>query len=90
MVDDLPGGGPRLEQRAVGFKATVVNGRVTIEDGEHTGEYAGALVRNPLARRRAMAAERGRGSVPSSNTEGTSRLVWWPTERSVRPSPSAS
>jgi len=56
VVDDLPGGGPRLEQRAVGFKATVVNGRVTIEDGEPTGEYAGALVRNPLARRRAMAS----------------------------------
>ncbi len=47
---DLPGGGKRLEQRSVGFLATVVNGRVTIRDGEPTGERPGVLVRNRLAR----------------------------------------
>ena len=46
VVNDLPGGGPRLEQRSVGFKATVVNGRVTIEDGIHTGDLPGRLLRN--------------------------------------------
>ena len=33
LVDDLPAGGRRLEQRAQGFLATVVNGQVTILDG---------------------------------------------------------
>ena len=31
LVDDLPAGGRRLEQRSVGFLATVVAGEVTIE-----------------------------------------------------------
>ncbi len=50
IVFDLPAGGRRLEQKATGFKATVVNGTVTIVDGEPTGRPAGRLVRNKLAR----------------------------------------
>ena len=46
VVDDLPGGGKRLSQRAVGFRATVVSGEVTIVDGEPTGALPGRLVRN--------------------------------------------
>jgi N-acyl-D-aspartate/D-glutamate deacylase len=50
VVDDLPAGRSRLEQRAHGFKATVVNGEVTILDGELTGRTPGRLLRNRLAR----------------------------------------
>jgi N-acyl-D-aspartate/D-glutamate deacylase len=50
VVFDLPAGGRRLEQKATGFKATVVNGTATIVDGEPTGRPAGRLVRNKLAR----------------------------------------
>jgi N-acyl-D-amino-acid deacylase len=45
LVDDLPGGGRRLEQRAHGFSATLVNGRVTIRDGALTGVTPGRLLR---------------------------------------------
>ncbi len=46
LVDDLPGGGRRLEQRSEGFIATVVNGQVTIDRGEPTGVAPGRLVRS--------------------------------------------
>ena len=45
LVADLPGGGLRLEQRSTGFRATIVNGRVTIREGSSTGELPGRLVR---------------------------------------------
>jgi N-acyl-D-amino-acid deacylase len=45
LVDDLPGGGRRLEQRSQGFRATVVNGEVTIRDGVVTGRSPGRLLR---------------------------------------------
>jgi N-acyl-D-aspartate/D-glutamate deacylase len=48
LVADLPGGGQRLEQRSVGFRATLVNGRVTIRDGQPTGDNPGALVRRRI------------------------------------------
>ena len=46
VVDDLPGGGPRLSQRAEGISATVVAGRVTLREGEPTGARPGRLLRN--------------------------------------------
>jgi N-acyl-D-aspartate/D-glutamate deacylase len=49
IVFDLPAGGRRLEQRAAGFKATVVNGVVTLRDGRPTGRHPGRLLRNKLA-----------------------------------------
>jgi N-acyl-D-amino-acid deacylase len=49
IVEDLPAGGKRLEQRAVGFHATVVGGEVTIVDAEPTGALPGALIRNRIA-----------------------------------------
>jgi N-acyl-D-aspartate/D-glutamate deacylase len=45
MVYDLPAGGKRLIQRAQGYKATICAGVVTYENGEHTGEFPGRLVR---------------------------------------------
>jgi len=45
LVDDLPAGGRRLEQRSTGFLATLVNGRVTIRAGERTGDAPGRLLR---------------------------------------------
>jgi N-acyl-D-aspartate/D-glutamate deacylase len=46
LVDDLPGGGRRLEQRSHGFLATVVNGSVTIRNGTPTGLCPGRLIRS--------------------------------------------
>jgi N-acyl-D-aspartate/D-glutamate deacylase len=51
LVDDLPAGGRRLEQRSTGFLATVVAGEITIRDGEHTDAAPGRLLRNKLAKR---------------------------------------
>ena len=46
MVNDLPGGEKRLVQKAIGVKMTVVNGKVLVEDGEHTGVYPGRVLGN--------------------------------------------
>lgn len=45
MVDDLPAGGRRLMQRADGYVATIVSGKVTYRDGKPTGEKPGRLIR---------------------------------------------
>jgi N-acyl-D-aspartate/D-glutamate deacylase len=45
MVFDLPAGGKRLVQKADGYTATVCSGVVTYENGVHTGEKPGRLVR---------------------------------------------
>jgi len=45
MVKDLPAGGSRLEQRADGYLATIVNGEVTYRNGEATEALPGRLVR---------------------------------------------
>ncbi len=45
-VRDLPGGAGRLIQRASGYHWTLVNGRVTMEGGEHTGALPGTLLRS--------------------------------------------
>jgi N-acyl-D-aspartate/D-glutamate deacylase len=47
VVHDLPAGGRRLVQRAEGYRATVVAGEVTWQNGEHTGQLPGTLVRGP-------------------------------------------
>ncbi|HJU09405.1 MAG TPA: amidohydrolase family protein [Candidatus Binataceae bacterium] len=46
---DLPAGARRLKQKAVGIKATIVNGEVLLRDNEHTGALPGKLLRGPLA-----------------------------------------
>jgi N-acyl-D-aspartate/D-glutamate deacylase len=50
VIHDLPAGGRRLMQTASGYRATVKSGTVTFEDGQHTGELPGALVRGRRAR----------------------------------------
>ena len=45
MVDDLPAFGKRLIQRAEGYEATFVGGKMTFENGEATGTLPGKLVR---------------------------------------------
>jgi N-acyl-D-aspartate/D-glutamate deacylase len=47
VVADLPAGGRRLLQSAHGYRFTVKAGTVTFEDGEHTGELPGRLLRSP-------------------------------------------
>jgi N-acyl-D-amino-acid deacylase len=49
VVQDLPGGAKRLVQKANGIAATVVNGKVAFKNGESTGDYAGQLLKGPLA-----------------------------------------
>lgn len=47
MVFDLPAGGKRLVQRASGYEATIVSGKIVTRNGVHTGELPGRLVRSP-------------------------------------------
>jgi N-acyl-D-amino-acid deacylase len=43
---DLPAGAPHLHQGAVGYAATVVNGKVLMRSGRHTGAFPGVVLRN--------------------------------------------
>jgi len=45
IVNDFPGGAPRYIQKARGYKATLVNGRVNVLDDQLTGERAGTVLR---------------------------------------------
>lgn len=45
-VHDFPGGAGRFIQRADGYEATVVNGRVFMRHGQPTGELAGSVLRS--------------------------------------------
>ncbi len=45
VVYDLPAGGRRLIQRASGYVATIVSGRVAFREGEPTGELNGRVIR---------------------------------------------
>lgn len=49
-IFDLPAGGRRLVQRVEGYETTIKSGKVTFEDGEHTGALPGKLVRGSSAR----------------------------------------
>jgi len=46
IVNDFPFGAPRFIQRAAGYKATLVNGQVTLRDDELTGTCAGTVLRS--------------------------------------------
>ena len=55
---DLPAGGRRMMQRATGYEATIVAGRIIQRHGEPTGAKPGRLVRGPQAApNEALAAE---------------------------------
>ena len=49
LVHDLPTGAERILQKAVGIKATIVNGQVLMRNNEHSGALPGRLLRGPLA-----------------------------------------
>jgi N-acyl-D-aspartate/D-glutamate deacylase len=46
MLYDFPGGAGHLSQKAVGYRATICNGTVIVEDDEHTGNRGGRVLRN--------------------------------------------
>ena len=46
FVDDMPGGATRLVQHATGIEYTLVNGRVLIEGGKHSGDLPGRTLRS--------------------------------------------
>ena len=45
IINDLPADGRRLVQRASGYEATVISGKVAFRNGEPTGELNGKLIR---------------------------------------------
>ena len=45
-VHDFPHGAARFIQRAVGYKATICNGKVILRDDEHTGVHPGRVLRS--------------------------------------------
>ncbi len=49
VTHDFPGGAWRRTQRAKGYRAIVVNGAITFEDGECTGATPGKLLRHGKA-----------------------------------------
>lgn len=49
VVSDLPTGAQRLKQKSVGLMATVIGGKKTFVNGEHTGALAGRLLRSGTA-----------------------------------------
>jgi N-acyl-D-aspartate/D-glutamate deacylase len=49
---DLPGGAPRLKQKADGILATIVSGQVVLRNNKHTGALPGKLIRGPLSMQR--------------------------------------
>lgn len=50
ILHDVPGGNPRIVQRAVGVKAVIVNGQPLFEDGRHTGALPGKVLGAMAAR----------------------------------------
>ena len=45
IVYDLPANGRRLVQKASGYEATVISGKVAFRNGESTGQLNGKLLR---------------------------------------------
>ena len=46
FAHDFPHGAGRWTQRGRGYDATIVNGTVVLEHGEHVGGYAGRVLRS--------------------------------------------
>ena len=46
IVHDFPGGAPRYIQGSIGYKATIVNGKINFIDGELTGAANGEVLRH--------------------------------------------
>ncbi|MEM7019665.1 MAG: amidohydrolase family protein, partial [Pseudomonadota bacterium] len=50
IVHDLPGSAPRFIQKARVYRATICNGQVILENDQHTGVRAGAVLRRANVR----------------------------------------
>ncbi len=48
-MHDFPHGAGRYVQEATGYDYTLVNGQVFMDHGEHTGVFAGRLLKNATA-----------------------------------------
>ncbi len=46
VLHDFPTGAKRIKEPAEGIMATIVNGKVLLEDGKHTGALPGRVLRN--------------------------------------------
>ncbi len=46
FVHDFPGGHGRFMQKSIGYRATICNGTVITDNGEHTGDRAGVVLRS--------------------------------------------
>jgi N-acyl-D-aspartate/D-glutamate deacylase len=46
IVHDFPGGAPRFVQKSTGYKATLVNGELSLLDGEDVGSRSGSVLRH--------------------------------------------
>jgi N-acyl-D-amino-acid deacylase len=50
VVHDFPTGAKRIKEPAAGIMATIVNGEVLLEEGQHTGALPGRVLRNTYYR----------------------------------------
>jgi len=50
VVHDFPNGAMRIREPAEGIRMTVVNGQILLEDGKHSGNLPGRVLRNPYYR----------------------------------------
>jgi N-acyl-D-amino-acid deacylase len=57
LAFDLPAGGKRLLQKAIGYAVTIKSGQVTVRDGVVQAARPGRLIRGPQAAPLAIAAE---------------------------------
>jgi N-acyl-D-aspartate/D-glutamate deacylase len=48
LKHEFPAGAKHLSQGAVGYDATIVNGKVLMREGKHTGELPGMVLRNEM------------------------------------------
>ncbi len=46
VVHDFPAGAKRIKEPAEGIRMTIVNGQVLMEDGKHSGNLPGRVLRN--------------------------------------------
>ena len=46
MIYDLPAGGGRLVANATGISKVIVNGKPLFDNGAHTGNYPGRVLRS--------------------------------------------
>ena len=46
IVYDFPGNAPRFIQKAIGYRATICNGQIILENDKHTGIRSGSVLRH--------------------------------------------